>query len=264
MPHYQLLYYETHGDKNLPAVLFLHGFLGNGNSWHEIIETLQQSYFCITVDLPGHGQSLSVEESQYKMPECAKLIIKIIEKLKINKFSLVGYSMGGRLGLFMALKNPDRLNKVILESSSPGLKTEKERVERQKSDGLLALELEKAPLAEFVEKWYDRPLFIPLKKNKQRFQELLQKRLVNAPRGLAGSLRFIGLGAQPPLWEKLKELKGPALLIVGELDAKFQEMARQMSHESKQFKVKSIRDAGHNVHFEQPAEYAQTLKKFLK
>jgi len=264
MPQYHSLHYETHGDKKNPSVLFLHGFMGNGGSWNEIIESLQKNYHCITIDLSGHGQSLDVDESHFKMPECAKLIIKIIDKLKIGIFDLVGYSMGGRLGLFVALNYPDHLNKVILESASPGLKTEKERIERQKSDGLLALELEKAPLAEFVHKWYEQPLFKPLKKNKKRFQELLQKRLVNAPRGLAGSLRFMGLGAQPPLWDKLKELKCPTLLIVGELDTKFQEIARQMSAESGKIKIKSIDKAGHNVHFEQPAEYARALKIFLK
>ena len=264
MPLFKSLHYETHGDKNNPAVLLLHGFMGNGRSWNEIIETLQKNYHCITVDLPGHGQSLAVEEAHYKMPECANQIIEIINILKTDKVSLVGYSMGARLGLFVALNYPDYVKKAVLESGSPGLKTEPERHERQKSDGLLALELEKAPLAEFVEKWYSQPLFKPLKKNKKRFQELLQNRLVNAPRGLAGSLRFMGLGAQPPLWEKLKELKCPTLLIVGGLDTKFQEIAKQMSAESRKFKIKSIDSAGHNVHFEKPAEYAQALKSFLK
>ena len=264
MPEYKSIHYETHGDKKNPAVLFLHGFMGNGRSWNEIIETMQKNYYCITIDLPGHGQSLDADESHFKMPECAKQIIQIIKTFKTDKVSLVGYSMGARLGLFLALNHPERFNKTVLESGSPGLKTEEERSARQKSDGLLALELEKAPLAEFVDKWYEQPLFKPLKKNKKRFQELLQKRLVNAPRGLAGSLRFMGLGAQPSLWKNLKELKCPMLLLVGELDAKFQEIAKQMSNESNKIKIKSIKDAGHNVHFEKPAEYAQALKNFLK
>ncbi len=264
MPEYKSFFYETYGDKNNPAVLLLHGFMGNGNSWNEIIDILQRDHYCITIDLPGHGQSLDVEESHYKMPECAKLIFKIIGKLNIDKFSLVGYSMGGRLGLFIALNYPEYINKAVLESASPGLRTEQERVERQKSDGLLALELERAPLADFVEKWYEQPLFKPLKKDKKRFQELLQNRLVNTPRGLAGSLRFMGLGAQPSLWENLKELKCPTLLIVGDLDAKFHEIAKQMSQQSKKIKVKSIDGAGHNVHFEQPDQYVKALKSFLE
>ncbi len=264
MRQFESLHYETHGDKNHPAVLFLHGFMGNGGSWNEIIDTLQKNFFCITIDLPGHGQSLNVDESHYKMPECAKIIIKIIDKLKIDKFSLVGYSMGGRLGFFIALNYPEYIKRAVLESASPGLKTEREKIERQHSDGLLALELERSPLADFVGKWYAQPLFKPLRKNKKRFQELLQKRLVNAPRGLAGSLRFTGLGAQPSLWENLKEIKCPTLLIVGELDTKFQEIANKMSAESTKMKIRSMNDAGHNVHFEQPAEYAKTLKKFLR
>ena len=171
MTEYKSIHYETHGEKKNPAVLFLHGFMGNGGSWNEIIESLQKNYHCITIDLPGHGQSLNVEESHFKMPECAKLIIKIIDKLKIDKFNLIGYSMGARLGLFLALNYPDYINKAVLESGSPGLKTESERHERQKSDGLLALELERAPLEEFVNKWYEQPLFKPLKKKQKKISE---------------------------------------------------------------------------------------------
>jgi len=264
MPQFESLYYETHGDKSRPGILFLHGFLGRGDSWNEIVSKLQNDFFCVTVDLPGHGKSLPEDSSHYTMPNCSKLIVRLLENLGIRKFSLVGYSMGGRLGLYITLNFPERTNKLVMESSSPGLNTKKERSDRQKSDEKLVRELERVPLEEFLHKWYSQPLFGSLKKDEKRFQALIEKRKINNPKGLALSLRFMGSGAQDSLWPKLKDLQVPSLLIVGEYDRKFQGIAKDMSAKSGKFSNASVTVAGHNVHFEQPEKYAQVLKSFLK
>lgn len=263
MPLFEAFYYETHGDKNRPAIVFLHGFLGNGDSWNEIIPTLSKYYYCITIDLPGHGRTLPEESLFYTMSNCAKLIVRLLDNLGILNFSLVGYSMGGRLGLLVALNYPERINRLVMESSSPGLKTKKERIERQISDERLAQELERAPLEQFLHKWYSQPLFDSIKNNQSRFPALIEKRKINDPTGLVKSLRFMGSGAQDSLWRELKNLQVSTLLIVGEYDHKFQEIAKEMSAETKKIVVASVTGAGHNVHLEQPKKYAQVLKKFL-
>jgi 2-succinyl-6-hydroxy-2,4-cyclohexadiene-1-carboxylate synthase len=264
MPRFESFYFQTHGNKSNPAIVFLHGFLGNRDSWNEIIPLLSKNYYCITIDLPGHGQTLPEENSQYTMSYCSKLMVRLLDNLKIQKFSLVGYSMGGRLGLFVALNYPNRINRLVLESSSAGLKTKKERIERQKSDENLAQELENAPLEQFLHKWYSQPLFDSLKQNQKRFQQLMDKRKKNNPMGLAKSLRFMGTGVTGSLWGKMADLKIPTLLIVGEYDHKFQEIAKNMSAKSKKITVVSVAGAGHNVHLEQPGKYAQILKSFFK
>jgi len=264
MPQFASLHYETDGDNSRPAVIFLHGFLGNCNSWNEIIPSLQKKYYCITVDLPGHGRSLPVDDSLYTIPNCSKLIMRLLDNLGVLKISIVGYSMGARLGLLVALNYPERINKLVMESSSPGLKTKQERINRQKSDEKLAQELEKASLEQFLQNWYNQPLFDSLKRDQERFRALMEKRKINDPVGLARSLRFMGSGVQDSLWGKLKDLQVPTLLIVGEYDRKFREIAQDMSIEADKIAIKTVTGAGHNVHYEKPSEYAEVLKGFLK
>ncbi len=264
MPQFESFYFETYGDQSRPAIVFLHGFLGNGNSWDKIIPLVSENYYCITIDLPGHGQTLPEDDLHYTMPHCSKLIVRLLDNLGILKFSLVGYSMGGRQSLFMAMNYPERIEKLVMESSSPGLKTNKERIERQKSDEKLAQELENAPLEQFLHKWYSQPLFDSLRQNQKTFQKLIDKRKKNNPMSLAKSLRFMGTGVSDPLWSKMADLQVPTLLIVGEYDHKFQEIAKDMSTKSNKIAMSSVADAGHNVHLEQSPKYAQILKSFLK
>lgn len=131
------------------------------------------------------------------------------------------------------------------------------------SDEKLAQELENGPLEKFIQKWYSQPLFESLKKDQTRFETLLRNRKQNDPFGLAESLRSMGTGTQESLWDKLKNLEPPTLLIVGEYDTKFQDIAQKMSAASDKVSVKRVAGAGHNVHFEKPKEYATLLENFL-
>jgi 2-succinyl-6-hydroxy-2,4-cyclohexadiene-1-carboxylate synthase len=264
MPWFESFYFETSGDSKNPAIVLLHGFMGNSGSWDDIIAQLNDKYFCVTLDLPGHGRTLAIFDSHYSFEKCAEIIVGLSNELKLNQFNLVGYSMGGRLALYLAMNFPKKISKLVLESSSPGLRMDKERKERRQSDESLAVELETKPLREFVDKWYGQPLFESLKEDKIKFESLLNKRLKNDTLGLAKSLKFMGTGVPESLWEKLSKLTVPTLLIVGELDRKFQDIAGQMSHMSQKIKIESVTDAGHNVHFEKPRQYAGLLSDFFK
>jgi len=263
MPFFESYYYETHGDKKTPPVVFLHGFMGNCESWYEIVDGLKRSIYCVTIDLPGHGKNLPKDRSAYEIPNCAEIIVRLVENVGFKEFSLVGYSLGGRQSLFLALNFPKRVKKLVLESSSPGLEAEKERAERKKSDEKLAQELETDSLENFIHKWYNQPLFESLKKDQTQFETLISKRKQNDPKGLAASLRSMGTGTQESLWGKLKNLKPPTLLIVGEYDRKFQEIAHKMSAETEKISITCVTGAGHNVHYEKPEKYVELLKNFL-
>lgn len=263
MPYFESYYYETHGEKKSPPVVFLHGFMGNCESWNEIIRDLKKDFFCVAIDLPGHGKSLHLDKSAFEIPNFAEIIIRLVENVGFKEFSLVGYSLGGRQSLFLALNFPKKVKKLVLESSSPGLKTEIERSERKISDEKLAQELETDSLEQFIQKWYSQPLFESLKKDQTQFETLISKRKLNDPKGLAASLRSMGTGTQESLWGKLENLKPPTLLIVGEYDTKFQEIAHKMSTATEKIAVKSVVGAGHNVHYEKPEMYVELLKNFL-
>ena len=157
--HHELLGPDERGDKAAgPALLFLHGFMGSGQDWAETVEAFPD-YRCILVDLPGHGLSAGCPPGLYPMPQAALALLAVLDDLGVETCVPVGYSMGGRLALYLALTHPDRCRAVVLESGSPGLASEREREGRREWDESKATELERQGLDAFLEDWYRQPLF---------------------------------------------------------------------------------------------------------
>jgi 2-succinyl-6-hydroxy-2,4-cyclohexadiene-1-carboxylate synthase len=258
-----MLHYRTTGDQNDPPVLFLHGFLGAANDWNACMAALKDQFHCIAVDLPGHGESVDVNDAAYTLPGCAQAIIDTLDRLEIERCSVVGYSMGGRIGLYLANQFPDRINKLVLESSSPGLRTDAERRARREHDEQLAHELETEPMSRFLRHWYAQPLFHTLAADKERLQRIVMQRCQNDSFELARALRGLGTGAQPSLWHDLPNIDPPMLLVVSEHDAKFRAIANEMAVLQPQAQVAVVPNAGHNVHEEQPDAFAHIVRAFL-
>lgn len=260
-----MLAFERYGDTRLPALSFFHGFMGSCGDWDVVVDAFLDDYHCIAFDLPGHGESrLGHDTAATDMAGTAKSIVEVWNALGVKRSAVVGYSMGGRLGLYLALKHASRIERAVLESASPGLATEAERAARRKRDEALATALEDSPLEAFVRWWYEQPMFASLKSDTVRFERLVANRLQNNPRGLAASLRTLGTGAQPPLWSLLKKNRVSMLLIAGGLDGKYAALAREIHEQTPLSTVQIVPDCGHNVHLENPEEYIRHLKAFLK
>ncbi|MEA3297649.1 MAG: 2-succinyl-6-hydroxy-2,4-cyclohexadiene-1-carboxylate synthase [candidate division Zixibacteria bacterium] len=259
--------YVERGEPTNDAILFLHGFMGGAADWEDcgVTVALSERYRVVSVDLPGHGMTVVRGGSEsYRMENCAEELICFMDKLQIDRCHLVGYSMGGRLALYMMANFPDRFDKVVLESASPGLRTPEERQERIAYDEALASRLETESLQEFLVSWYELPLFASLKNRKDLLPVLVRRRLKNDTHGLSRSLRMMGTGMQPSLWSELKGLKGSLLLIVGEKDDKFQRIGREMVDECRVASMNVVSNAGHNVHLENPVEYVQCVRNFFE
>ncbi len=241
-----------------PAVLFLHGFLGNHTEFHSVSSRLEQ-FNCMAIDLPGHGKTQ--ETWEYSLPNTAEAIVELLTQAQIDQANLVGYSMGGRLALYLALTYPDRFPKVVIESGSPGLKTARERSQRIQHDHELANRLE-ADFQQFLRDWYNMPLFRSFAAH-PNFEQIVQERAKNNPLELARSLREMGTGMQPSLWKTLESHRQPILLIVGECDRKFIEINQEMAALCPTAELVIVSDCGHNVHFEKPEEFVDRLQHFL-
>lgn len=252
------------GNTSLPVLLFLHGFMGNVNDLNSVISQLSATFYCVAVDLPGHGKTQVLGGNEcYTMSETAAGLIQWLDQFNINSCSLVGYSMGGRLALYLSLHYPERFNQVILESASPGLKTEKERLQRRQLDLKLANKLEKTPLEEFLQDWYNQPLFKSLKAHPY-FDQILENRLNNNPVELAKSLRNLGTGNQPSLWDKLSHNQVPLYLLVGERDKKFIEINQAMASLCPVAHLEIIPNCGHNIHVEHPQQWVKAVQAFCE
>lgn len=255
---------KTYGDPDNPAILFLHGFMGSGEDWTAVIKGLMTHYCCITMDLPGHGKTrIRQSKKDYAMPGAAENLVRMLTEFHIQKCTVLGYSMGGRLALYLALHYPDRFFKGIIESASPGLNKREDRLDRIAHDEKLASELQSVPFATFLHKWYSQPIFESLKRNPD-FPDFLKSRRGNIPAELALSMRHMGTGKQPSLWVRLMHNQVPLLFLTGELDAKFRAIASRMERMCPYSSTKTIAGCGHNIHFENPFAFIESVKAFIE
>jgi 2-succinyl-6-hydroxy-2,4-cyclohexadiene-1-carboxylate synthase len=167
----------------------------------------------------------------------------------------VGYSMGGRLCLHLALADPGRVERLVLLGATAGIEDEGERAARRAADERTADDIERDGGDAFLERWLAHPMFGHLSEPgpRQRDADVL-----------AACLRRLGTGTQEPLWDRLPELSMPVLVVAGELDAKFTEIGRRMAEaigDNAAFAV--VPDAGHAAHLEQPEAFRKAVEAFL-
>lgn len=257
------LHFMTHGDERRPPVLLLHGFMGTSSDWEEIAARLAPRFFCVSPDLPGHGRSVGLS-GRYTIEWTADLLKRVLEEARLDRVHVVGYSMGGRVALFFALTYPERCRSLVLESSSPGLVSEDERAARRGIDEARAVQIETGDYVEFLEEWYRQPLFETYKRHEGLLDRMVRSRRSNSPPDLARSLRGMGTGSQPSLWDRLDEIGMPVLAIAGALDGKYVETAERMAVLMPSARLAVVSDAGHNLHAEKPSAYVDILTDFLK
>ena len=257
------LSYRVSPDLSRPPVLLLHGFLGRASDWDDIATELTPDFHTIAVDLPGHGESANLPDDCYPIDGCAREIIALLDELALAEVGLVGYSMGGRLALYLAVHYPTRFTRVVLESASPGLRTEDQRKERREQDNERARKLESTSLDAFIREWYAQPLFTSVASRPELLEQLIGMRSTGDPNALAKSLRLMGTGDMPSLWDSLGTLPMPLLCMAGELDPKFAALAREMVVGIPNGHAAIIPDAGHMLHFEQPELYIDRVRSFL-
>lgn len=251
------------GPRDRAPVVFLHGFLGTAADWTEVMAALAGSCACWALDLPGHGASLGRPAADYAMAGAARAVLATLDSHRIDRATLVGYSMGGRLALQLAIQAPDRWNGVVLESCSPGLADERERAGRRAIDEDWAVRLEEEPLPAVLRAWYRQPLFASLQRDPERLDRLLAARAGAAPRELACALRGLSAGAQPSWWDALPHVRPPLLLIAGAEDARYLEITARMQGLCPSARRVIVAHAGHNTHLEAPAAFSRELKPFL-
>jgi len=233
-------------------LVLVHGFTQNGQCWGPIADDLQRDHELVLVDAPGHGASSGVAVS---FAQGARLIGDVG-----GPGTYVGYSMGGRYCLRLALERPDVVSRLVLVGASPGLSSVDERRQRVRADRALAAHLEDVGVATFVDEWLALPLFAGLGPSMQ----FVAERVANSSSGLASSLRLAGTGEQEPLWDRLTELAMPVLLVTGALDAKFTAIAEQMAAAiGDNARHVVVPGAGHTAHLEQADAFLGALRAWL-
>ncbi|WP_198136015.1 2-succinyl-6-hydroxy-2,4-cyclohexadiene-1-carboxylate synthase [Roseiflexus castenholzii] len=259
----RIAYHYLDTGRGDPLVL-LHGFTGSSATWDEVVPHFMQRFRVIRIDLPGHGRTPApVGPTRGALPSVAADIAALLRHLNAAPAHLLGYSMGARLALGIAVLHPDVVRSLILESGSPGLATETERAARRAHDEALATRIERLGIEAFVDEWEQLPLWASQQQLPDYVRQRMRaERLRNSPSGLAASLRSMGTGAQPSFWDALPHLTIPTLAITGALDEKFTAIARQMCARCPAMTHQIIEGAGHAPHLERPLEFARCVFGF--
>jgi 2-succinyl-6-hydroxy-2,4-cyclohexadiene-1-carboxylate synthase len=251
------LHAESAGDG--PTLLLAHGFTQMRRLWGGLDTGLAPGRRLVLVDLPGHGGSSAVRAD---LPSGARLL-----GLAGGTGDYLGYSMGARFCLHLALDRPDLVRRLVLISGTAGIDDEGERAERRRADQALADRLDPPgggrptdTVAEFVRRWVTGPIFGEVPEEALGVEE----RERNTAAGLASSLRLAGTGTQMPLWDRLGALGMPVLVLSGEHDAKFTALGRRMVRAIGENATSVVVPAtDHAPHLQRPHAVTDAVRSFL-
>jgi 2-succinyl-6-hydroxy-2,4-cyclohexadiene-1-carboxylate synthase len=245
-----------------PVIVLLHGFSGSSADWADLIPRFRaMDRATVAIDLIGHGRSETSEDpARYTMTETVRDLDSILAALGIESADWVGYSMGGRVALHLALAHPGRVRSLVLESASAGIEDPGSRERRHHSDDALAARIEERGIEWFADYWGMLPLFetqweLPA----ETLRALRARRLSNNPGGLAHSLRGMGQGAHDYVGGRLPSLGRDTLFLAGERDPKYVEVARRASAAVPGASCVIVPGVGHTVHLEAPDAFARAL-----
>lgn len=246
-----MLHAEIWG-KGDPVVL-IHGFTQSAASWGTVGAALAGEHTVIALDAPGHGQSAGVAAD---LPGGADLMAT-----SGGEAAWLGYSMGGRYALHVALRHPDLVRRLVVISATGGIDDPDERSARREADEALAAKVEKEGVAAFVGWWLERPLFATL----PPAAAAMESRLGGSASGLAASLRLAGTGTQQPLWAQLHQLAMPVLVVAGIHDQAYLAHGRRLVGSiGANATLATVPCAGHACHLERPDAFLEVVLPFLR
>jgi 2-succinyl-6-hydroxy-2,4-cyclohexadiene-1-carboxylate synthase len=234
----------------------LHGFTENDESWRPLQEQMGIAMRCTL--LPGHGWKPcpAHETSGGYVAELARVLP--------DSGDLLGYSMGGRLALQLAIHHPNRVRRLVLISCHAGIRSQQERTARRNRDECLAQILEEDGIGSFVAWWQANPALrtaVPLPRSEDEC--LRSVRLNQDPLGLAAALRTFGSGSMDDLWPLLPKVTVPVLLVAGGEDPVYCVHHQHMAKVLPNAQAVAIPASGHAVHREQGHTLARTVREFL-
>jgi 2-succinyl-6-hydroxy-2,4-cyclohexadiene-1-carboxylate synthase len=245
-------------------LVLVHGFAGSAASWEQVLPTLQASRRVLVPELVGHARSDAPRDlAPYSVEAAADQLAEALERCGVGSADWLGYSLGGRVALTLALRAPARVRRLVLVSCSAGIRDEAERAARRKQDEAWAESALRDGVPAFVEAWLAQPLFASLREAPATLAAARRERQGHAAHGLANTLRGMGQGAMAPLWERLQEVQAPTLLLSGARDPDYVAGMRAMAAAMARARQVVLPGAGHAIPTEQPAALAHHALQFL-
>ena len=244
----------------LPQLIAFHGFMGVGRDFEPFEKACGRTFW--SPDLIGHGAFQCMDSSQYGLDAQLEYWSNRIPDGSV----LIGYSMGGRLALQFACRYPNKLAGLVLIGATPGIQEEKARIQRQHWDRIQANRIVEMGVETFYNEWQKMPIIATQQNISPSIQaEMKSARLAQSIEGLSQSMLHFGTGTMQACWDALQDLQVPTLLMVGEHDLKYREIAFQMLGRIPKNKssLAIISKTGHCAHLESLEECSRILVRWL-
>ena len=239
--------------KGFPLVL-IHGFLGSSKMWEPQINFFKNHFRVITPDLPGFGKS-NKAKSHNSIQSIANLLMDCLEEKKIDKFYLLGHSMGGMIVQEMAKEYGNKIVKLICYSTGPrGEMPGRFESVDQSRENLKKKGLE-ITVKNIAKTWFVR------KENAKYFDICIEAGKQTSTKAADDALiafkNWNGV-------DTLKNIKNETLIVWGDQDKSYNlEQIKTLEKSIKKSKLVIFKNCAHNVHLEQPDQFNNTIKNFL-
>ena len=229
-----------------PTLTFLHGFMGDPSDWELIRSELSEYPSVAPLIKPASDWSAGVSQLIDELPE---------------RSVLVGYSMGARLALAIALEHPQRCEALCFVSGNPGIEDDTERQKRIVGEGKLAERIATDPREEFLNFWYTQSSVFKTLTPRIREEEISRK-LARKDDDWPATLKTYSVASQPNYWPRLGELGVPVMAVAGMQDKKYTNLILRMGQQEN-IESRIVESCGHILHHEQPYVFLELLKQFL-
>jgi len=249
-----MLHYEVAGQGK--SIVFLHGFMENSKIWNPFVSLFSETHQVITIDLTGHGKSLTQNETN-SIETMADDVIELVKHLGVEQATFVGHSMGGYVSLALAEVYPQFVDKVVLVNSTT-LPDSNEKKEQR----LKVIPTIHKNFSLFVRLSIPMLFAEELKPKMIDEMELLKTiALENSINGIEAALR--GMRERPDRTSILYDLDKPFLIINGTKDTTIDvELFKTVIPEKENILVKNL-NCGHVAFMEQKEEFIAVLKSFI-
>ncbi len=260
MPEIQVngttLFYEEHGTGQ-QTVFMAHGLALNGRMYHNQVMPLRQRFRCITMDFRGQGRS-AVATTGYDMDTLARDVAAVLRKLGAGPCHYIGLSMGGFVGLRLALREPALLRSLTLINTGAEPDSLSERIRSVALTTIVRL-FGTRPVAAPAMRLLFGPSFRHDAEQRRRWhREVLANNRTGIVRAAAGVRQRAGL------LDQIAEIDLPTLIIAGEEDHTMPVYrSRQMQERIAGSELVVIPGAGHNCCLEAPDLVNNHLLRFL-
>ena len=239
--------------KGFPLIL-IHGFLGSSKMWEPQINFFKNHFRVITPDLPGFGKS-NKAKSHNSIQSIANLLMDCLEEKKIDKFYLLGHSMGGMIAQEMAKEYGNKIIKLICYSTGPrGEMPGRFESVDQSRENLKKKGLE-ITVKNIAKTWFVR------KENAKYFDICIEAGKQTSTKAADDALiafkNWNGV-------DTLKNIKNETLIVWGDQDKSYNlEQIKTLEKSIKKSKLVIFKNCAHNVHLEQPDQFNNAIKNFL-